>query len=165
MIDLARAFMPVMALANCPEKLGFPSDYHNTEEGKKIIKKMRTEFATKKLPEFLRYFSKALEVSGGNFFCGDRVTIVDCAILPQLRHFTSGKVDDVPSSILNEYPVLKRYIENCMEVPAIKTWYSKPHSGTSTYSSTTSGMKGGVRQSGSQQVDTTQSSSHRVGTH
>ena len=50
------------------------------------------KFAEEALPKFLGWFSDALSATEGPFFCGDKMTIADLVVLPQLKAFTKGHI-------------------------------------------------------------------------
>ena len=120
--DLARAMMPALFVGMRPEALGHA--FANDEEKVAKVKAMRESFGATDLPKFFGFFSTILEKSGGPFFCGDKVTIADLAILPQVRHLSSGTLDHVPANVIDSYPTLLKWREAIMEVPQIKEWYS-----------------------------------------
>ena len=74
------------------------------------------------LPVALGMFTAQLEKTGA-FLCGDKVTIADLQLLPQLRYFTRGVADFVPADSLAPYPVVIGWIDRMLAVPEIKAWY------------------------------------------
>eukprot|EP00961_Rhodomonas_salina_P287661 3886717-Rhodomonas_salina.3 len=73
----------------------------------------------------MQHLSEAIKENGGKFACGDTLTIADLQWYPQLRYFTKGVADHVPSDCLNAYPEVLAYMERVLAVPQIKEWYSK----------------------------------------
>ena len=58
------------------------------------------------------------------FLCGERVTIADCRLLPQLRFFADGKADGVPASCLEAHPAILAWIKRMLALPQVKAWYA-----------------------------------------
>jgi glutathione S-transferase len=75
-------------------------------------------------PRILGGFEHILQSNNGGFICGSTVSIADCALLPVLRLFKSGRHDGIPASILDKYPSLAAYYDRMMQVPAVKAHYS-----------------------------------------
>lgn len=96
--DLARAFQPSFFISTRPTHLGYPEKYVETPEGQEAMKKLRTNFVTTSLPIYLGYFTKMLAESGGPYICGETFTIADCALLPALRNFRKGHLDQYVTS-------------------------------------------------------------------
>merc|ERR1712039_651084 len=80
--DLARAWNPALSVGMRPKTIGheFPDDESKAAK----VKAMREKFVAEDLPKFLGFFSTILEKQGTGFFCGDKPTIADLMILPQL---------------------------------------------------------------------------------
>jgi len=121
--DLSRTWAPCLYLGMRPHVYGYPEGYNKTEEGKAKVKEMRENFAANELPRFLTYFEDFLKESGGPFMCGANPTIADCVLLPILRNWTKGHVDDVPVTCLETHPAIVAYVQAMLDVPAIKAWY------------------------------------------
>lgn len=119
--DLGKAFTPALYIGMRPANLGH--EFATDEEKAGKVKALREKFAAEDLPKFMGFYSQIL-TNNGPFFCGSKVTIADLAILPQLRYFTKGVVDHIPSTCLDGYPVLKAWIDRMMEIPPIKAWYA-----------------------------------------
>lgn len=119
--DMARAFNPCMYVGIDPAKMGHA--FADDDAKKAKVKEMREAFAADQLPKFMGFYKTLLEKSGGPFFCGDKVTIADLCILPQIRHLQSGIVDYIPTDCINAFPEIIKWQETLMAVPAIKEWY------------------------------------------
>ncbi|CAE8606870.1 unnamed protein product [Polarella glacialis] len=120
--DLARAWSYPLYIGMKPGNLGhaFASDEDKTAK----TKEMREKFLAEEMPKFMGFYTKALEKSGGPFFCGQKVTIADLQILPQLRYYSRGVADFVPANTLEPFPVVTAWIARMLEVPQIKAWYA-----------------------------------------
>merc|ERR1711904_243839 len=103
-----------------PEFLGheFATDEAKTAK----VKTMREKFVAEDLPKFLGFYTKILEKTGA-FFCGDKLTIADIAILVQIRHLQKGVMDYIPATCVDAFPVVTAWQERVMAVPQIKAWY------------------------------------------
>ena len=51
------------------------------------------------------------------------VTIADCALVPELRKFSAGFIDHVPTDCLNAHPAITAYIEAFLAHPKVKAYY------------------------------------------
>jgi glutathione S-transferase len=123
--DLAKALTPSMYIGMRPHLFGYPEDLPE-EERKSIQKRLRDALMAEggDVPRMLGYFERILKNNGGGFICGSTVTIADCALLPALRQFKSGRLDGIPVTILEKFPLLAAYYDRMMEVPAVKSHYS-----------------------------------------
>merc|ERR1712190_585095 len=101
--DLAGAFKPALYIGMRPEYLGHRFEGDEAKTAK--VKEMREKFAAEDLPKFLGFFTKLLEKSNA-FFCGDKMTIADLAILPQLTYFQKGVADYIPKTCLDAFPAV-----------------------------------------------------------
>lgn len=121
--DLDKSWTPCLYMGMMPQKFGYPEGSNRTKEGKERTKKLRENFAAGDLRKFLEYYTKLLNKTGA-FFCGDKPTLADCHILPQLRAFTAGHIDYVPTDCLNDFPVVVAWIARMLEHPLIKKYYA-----------------------------------------
>eukprot|EP00927_Polykrikos_kofoidii_P020355 TRINITY_DN1963_c0_g1_i4.p1 TRINITY_DN1963_c0_g1~~TRINITY_DN1963_c0_g1_i4.p1 ORF type:complete len:218 (+),score=43.98 TRINITY_DN1963_c0_g1_i4:68-721(+) len=121
-MDMANAWAPCLYVGMRPAMLGH--EFADDDAKKAKVEAMRTAFLADGLPRFLGFYSKILSGTGA-FFCGEKVTIADLAILPQLRYFRKGVADFVPATCLDEFPVVTAWMDRMMELPQIKAWYEK----------------------------------------
>jgi glutathione S-transferase len=124
--DLIGAWSPNLYLGMRPQKYGYAEGYNQTDEGKELIKKMRTEFVTDggDLTKYLKYLSDLIEKNGGTFLCGgDKPTIADCIAIPTIRNFTRGHIDHVDTGCVNN-PIIIAYVERFCALPEIKGRYT-----------------------------------------
>jgi len=124
--DIGRDLRPCIYLAMNPTKAGgYPESFKGTPENAELVKNVRTAFMT---DDFVKYMSKIeakLESNGNKFIAGtDTPTIADCALVPQLKHFTKGVLDHVPTTCLDEYKNIKAYIDKFMNLPEVAAWYA-----------------------------------------
>ena len=122
--DLAGAWTPALYMAMKPTKYGYPDDYAKTEEGLKMITKMRTAFVKEQLPMFLTYFENMMAKHGGKWLvAGDEPTIADCLTVATLRNFTRGHIDGIPTTCLNTHPKIVEYIKSFCALQPIQGRY------------------------------------------
>jgi len=120
--DLARAFAPALYLAMNHTPYGHPGDW---PEKAQTVQAVREKFMKDIFPVNMQYLTDALKEGGSKFVCGDVVTIADLQWYPQLRYFTTGISEHIPTDCLNAYPEVVAYMARMHEVPQIKEWYMK----------------------------------------
>ena len=106
-----------------PETYGYPSDL--SDDDKKIIQKtLRQNLANEDgdLHKFLNIVNNKL--SKDKFFTGDSPTIADCAFLPLFRQLRSGRLDYLPTNILDKYTNICNFEYNMMNIPEVISHYS-----------------------------------------
>lgn len=120
--DLERAWSPCRYVAMRPTTFGHPDDWPMNEKAA-TVKRLRERFVEDEeaFPRFLTYFTERLQEAP--FLCGSLPTIADCRLLPQLRYFTLGKADHVPTTVLDDYPAIVAWVDRMMALPEIKAWY------------------------------------------
>jgi glutathione S-transferase len=123
--DLAKSLSPSIYIGMRPHLFGYPENLPE-EEKKAIQHRLRTALISEggDLLNYLQYFEGILQKSGGGFLCGDKPTIADCALLPQLRQLKSGRLDGIPTSIVDSYPLLSAYYARMMALPALQAHYA-----------------------------------------
>ena len=90
------------------------------------LKNARTALVAGALPQYLQWLQKQLESHGGEYFADNRLTIADLKALVCLRGLNSGKLDHIPSNLIEEVaPKLDAYLQRIGNVPAIAQYYSK----------------------------------------
>lgn len=67
------------------------------------------------VPQYLVCFAKFLQQSGGKFLAGDKPTVADCFVLPQLR-----LLKDVA---IKHQPIVAEWIDRMLALPALKARY------------------------------------------
>jgi len=123
--DLQRAWSPKFYMGMSPTNFGRPEGFGQTEEGKELIKKMRTEFVANDLPTYLGRIEGLLDKSGGKWLVAgqEEPTIADCMVIPQLRAFTRGHMDHVEPKCLETHPKVMDYVKRFCDLPAVKGRY------------------------------------------
>lgn len=90
------------------------------------LKNARTALVAGALPQYLQWLQKQLESHGGEYFADNRLTIADLKALVCLRGLNSGKLDHIPSNLIEKVaPKLEAYLQRIGNVPAIAQYYSK----------------------------------------
>jgi len=116
--DLHRAFMPGLYMGmGRHAQYGYPQDWPEKAE---VVKRVRETFVREELGKYMTFLSNELEMSGA-FLCGDKPTIADCQLMPQVVHINSGIVDHVPKGVLNDkYPLVVAWLDRMNALPEIK---------------------------------------------
>mmetsp|Transcript_38466 Transcript_38466/g.46414 ORF Transcript_38466/g.46414 Transcript_38466/m.46414 type:complete len:228 (-) Transcript_38466:410-1093(-) len=120
--DMQKSWQPALYIGMRHTTYGYPEDWNPDEKSAKV-KEMRDKWIGTELPRFAGYFSDRLNKSGA-FLCGDKITLADCVLLPQLRYYTKGVADHVPGNCLEPYTAITEYMKRVQEVPEIKEWYA-----------------------------------------
>jgi len=122
--DLMRELMPSMYIGMRPQVYGYPEDMPD-EDKKAIQMKLREKLIAPDgaLPRFLGFLQAFLGES--QFMCGDKPTIADCQVIPQLRHLTKGVLDGIPPTILDGFPKLKAYFDRFHCLERVKAYHGK----------------------------------------
>lgn len=121
--DLVRDWRPMIYLGMRPEVFGYPAEVKGTEEHAERVKTLRVAFVQNDLPKYMKLVSDKIEAAGGAFVAGPEPTIADCHLVPALRNYQKGHIDHVPTTCLDEYPVVIAYIKRFLELPTVKAYY------------------------------------------
>lgn len=90
------------------------------------LKSARDDLVTGLLPKYLRWLENQLESHGGEFFADHRLTIADLKALVCLRGLVSGKLDHIPTNLIDTTaPKLTAYLQRIGNIPAIAQYYAK----------------------------------------
>jgi len=109
-----------------PETYGYPKDWPD-EEKKATQKKLRERMVGEDgdLCQMLGMVESKLKQSGTGFFVGASPTIADCAFLPVCRQLRSGRLDHLPTDVLDKYPEICAFEKKMMAIPAVAAHYAK----------------------------------------
>jgi glutathione S-transferase len=89
------------------------------------LKNARTALVDGPLPRYLQWLQKQLESHGGEYFADNRLTIADLKAFVCLRGLSSGKLDHIPTDVLDRVaPKLITYLQRIGNIPAIAQYYS-----------------------------------------
>jgi glutathione S-transferase len=92
------------------------------------IKKMedRKVLANKLLPRWFRYLENLLSEDNSTWFV-EKMTIADIAIWRLLGWLTSGIIDGIPTSIVDDFPKLKNIHHQVHTHPKVQEWMLKTY--------------------------------------
>ena len=123
--DFKRAWNPNLYIGMRAESFGHPEGFSKTDEGKELVKKMRTTFVKEELPKWLGFLEGWLNRTddGSKFLVGSEPTIADCQLIPVLRSLTRGHVDHVDTKCLESNPKIVSYVKRFCDLPSIKGRY------------------------------------------
>ncbi len=89
------------------------------------LKSARDALVADALPTYLRWLQHQLESHGGEFLADNRLTIADLKAFVILRWLSSGKLDHIPSDLVETVaPKLSRYMNSVARLPAIAKYYA-----------------------------------------
>ncbi|MGH7900003.1 MAG: glutathione S-transferase [Candidatus Binatia bacterium] len=75
---------------------------------------------------YLTRLERRLEAQGGGYFAGDRLSVADLKVFVWIRHLGSGKLDHVPSDIVDRFA--RKLVEHCERIknhPAVTAYYAR----------------------------------------
>ena len=75
------------------------------------------------LPAWARYAEK--NISGGPFFAGAKLHVVDLKLHMAVRWFIGGKVDHIPATLFSSYRKLMGVHDAVRDHAGVKSWYAK----------------------------------------
>ena len=88
-------------------------------------KNARLELAAGAIPRHVQYFAQKLEVSGGTWFCDQRLTVADLKIFGLIRWLRAGALDHIPKDLVDRSaPSLVKHGERVMSEPKIAAYYA-----------------------------------------
>ena len=92
------------------------------------IKKMedRKVLVSKLLPRWFRYLENLLSEDNSSWFV-EKMTIADIAIWRLLGWLTSGIIDGIPTSIVDDFPKLKNIHHQVHTHPKVQEWMLKTY--------------------------------------
>lgn len=90
---------------------------------KDMLREAREKFCKEDIPRYIGAIDKQVKASGkGPFFLGEEVSIADLVIQQSLNAVTSGFLDYVDASVVDEYTSLKGIIKAVDDLPAVQKW-------------------------------------------
>jgi glutathione S-transferase len=119
--DLQRAFTPALYMGMAHTQYGYPQDWPEKDA---TVKKMRETFLSQELPKYMGFLSSELEKTG-LFLTGDKPSIADCQLFPQIAAFTRGFMDHIPSDCLKDFPTVTAWLDRMSALPEISDFYRK----------------------------------------
>ena len=86
----------------------------------------RKVLANKLLPRWFRYLENLLSEDNSTWFV-EKMTIADIAIWRLLGWLTSGIIDGIPTSIVDDFPKLKNVHYQVHNHPKVQEWMMKTY--------------------------------------
>jgi glutathione S-transferase len=86
--------------------------------------KMLDELREATLPLWLGHFEKLLNEAGGQYFVDGRLTIADLAVFGRVDFLKQGVLNGVPSSILDQFPLLNDHHDRIRSLPDVASSYT-----------------------------------------
>jgi len=80
--------------------------------------------------KFMSYFEKSLKDNESGYLVGDSVTIADLKLFTMCSWFSSGVLDGVPNTVLDDYPSVKALMDKIKDLEGVKKWtnnHQKPY--------------------------------------
>lgn len=75
---------------------------------------------------YLKWADSKLQAAGGEFFIDNRLTIADLKVFVWIRGLRSGKLDHVPTALVEEIaPKLNHHCERIASIPEIAEYYAR----------------------------------------
>ena len=87
----------------------------------------RKTLTNKLLPRWFKYLENLLSDENSEWFVENKMTIADIAIWRLLGWLTSGIIDGIPTTIVNDFPKLKNVHYNVHHHPKVKEWMMKTY--------------------------------------
>ena len=87
----------------------------------------RKILTNKLLPRWFKYLENLLSDENSEWFVENKMTIADIAMWRLLGWLTSGIIDGIPTTIVNEFPKLKNVHYNVHRHPKVKEWMMKTY--------------------------------------
>ena len=87
----------------------------------------RKILTNKLLPRWFKYLENLLSDETSEWFVKNKMTIADIAIWRLLGWLTSGIIDGIPTTIVNDFPKLKNVHYNVHHHPKVKEWMMKTY--------------------------------------
>ena len=87
----------------------------------------RKILTNKLLPRWFKYLENLLSDETSEWFVENKMTIADIAIWRLLGWLTSGIIDGIPTTIVNDFPKLKNVHYNVHNHPKVKEWMMKTY--------------------------------------
>lgn len=90
---------------------------------KDMLREAREKFCKEDIPRYVGALDKQVKASGkGPFFLGEEVSIADLIIQQSFNSMTSGFLDYVDATVVDEYTSLKGIVQAVSDLPAVQKW-------------------------------------------
>ena len=87
----------------------------------------RKTLTNKLLPRWFKYLENLLSDENSDWFVKNKMTIADIAMWRLIGWLTSGIIDGIPTTIINDFPKLKNVHHNVHHHPRVKEWMIKTY--------------------------------------
>ena len=87
----------------------------------------RKTLTNKLLPRWFKYLENLLSSENSDWFVKNKMTIADIAIWRLIGWLTSGIIDGIPTTIVNDFPQLKNVHYNVHHHPKVQEWMMKTY--------------------------------------
>ena len=87
----------------------------------------RKTLTNKLLPRWFKYLENLLYDEHSDWFVKNKMTIADIAIWRLIGWLTSGIIDGIPTTIVNDFPKLKNVHYNVHHHPKVQEWMMKTY--------------------------------------
>lgn len=87
----------------------------------------RKTLTNKLLPRWFKYLENLLSDEHSDWFVKNKMTIADIAIWRLIGWLTSGIIDGIPTTIVNDFPKLKNVHYNVHHHPKVQEWMMKTY--------------------------------------
>lgn len=154
--DFSKAWTPGLYMGMKPHIYGHPDGHNKTEEGRKLVQRLRCSFVEETLPKFMAWFGDYLGEREA-FLVGSNVTIADLSLLPVLARFMTSDMDFIESTTLDAYPKITAWVARMHSLPALQSWYApQPKASAAFFRFGRPGEKWGAAEQAEWQADVDQ---------
>lgn len=91
--------------------------------GEEEKKKARTELAATTIPTWAANVER--QIGDGPFFGGAAIQVADIKLFVMARWLRGGKLDHIPTTVLDPFPKLIRVHDAVAEHPRVRAWYAR----------------------------------------
>jgi glutathione S-transferase len=89
-------------------------------------KQARLALVNGSMPVYLGWLQKQLQAQGGQYFADKRLTIADLKVFVDVRGLNSGRLDHVPTDLVEKVaPLLNAHMQRIAQIPAVTQYYAK----------------------------------------
>ena len=98
------------------------------ETDPKLRTEMRKELSETILPRWLGFLEKLLQDNGDTgFFVADSISVADLAVWRLCGWISGGVIDDIPTNLLEGFPLLSVHQMKISNLPKVMEWVKKTH--------------------------------------
>ena len=98
------------------------------ETDPKLRTEMRKELSETILPRWLAFLEKLLQDNGDTgFFVNDSISVADLAVWRLCGWISGGVIDDIPTNLLEGFPLLSVHQMEISNLPKVMEWVKKTH--------------------------------------